>query len=82
MGAWNASINGNDTAQDLRKEYQAAFFYNDVETALASSTIYEVYVEATFAPRWEGGANLNLCNLGFRASLCRFGLADAAAQNG
>lgn len=35
MGTWNASINGNDTAQDLKPEYQAAFFYNDVETALA-----------------------------------------------
>ena len=40
MGAWNASINGNDTAQDLRKEYQAAFFYNDVETALAKIDAY------------------------------------------
>lgn len=40
MGAWNTSINGNDTAQDLRKEYQAAFFYNDVETALAKIDVY------------------------------------------
>lgn len=40
MGAWNASINGNDTAQDLKKEYQAAFFYNDVETALAKIDAY------------------------------------------
>ena len=40
MGAWNASINGNDTAQDLKKEYQAAFFYNDVETALAKIGAY------------------------------------------
>lgn len=34
MGAWNVSITGNDTAQDLKSEYQAAFFYNDVDTAL------------------------------------------------
>jgi len=34
MGAWNASITGNDTAQDLKSEYQAAFFYNDVDIAL------------------------------------------------
>ncbi|MCL2677748.1 MAG: hypothetical protein FWE85_01690 [Clostridiales bacterium] len=35
MGAWSASITGNDTAADLRGEYQVAFFYyNDVETAL------------------------------------------------
>ncbi|MBE6924569.1 MAG: hypothetical protein E7466_04940 [Ruminococcaceae bacterium] len=34
MSVWNASINGNDTAQDLKSEYQAAFFCNDVETAL------------------------------------------------
>ena len=40
MGAWNASINGNDTAQDLKNEYQAAFFYNDVETALAKIDAY------------------------------------------
>lgn len=40
MGAWNVSINGNDTAQDLKKEYQAAFFYNDAETALAKIDAY------------------------------------------
>lgn len=40
MGTWNASINGNDTAQDLRSEYQAAFLYNDVETALAKLDAY------------------------------------------
>ena len=40
MGTWNASINGNDTAQDLKSDYQAAFFYNDVETALAKIDAY------------------------------------------
>lgn len=40
MGAWNASINGNDTAQDLIPEYRAVFFYNDVETALAKMDAY------------------------------------------
>ena len=45
MGAWNASINGNDTAQDLKSEYQAAFFYNDVETALAK---IDAYVRSMF----------------------------------
>lgn len=40
MGTWNASINGNDTAQDLKSEYQAAFFYNDVETALSKIDAY------------------------------------------
>lgn len=45
MGAWNASINGNDTAQDLKSEYQAAFFYNDVETALAK---IDTYVRSMF----------------------------------
>lgn len=40
MGTWNASINGSDTAQDLKSEYQAAFFYNDVETALAKIDAY------------------------------------------
>ena len=34
MGTWSASINGNDTAEDLRPEYQAAFYYYDVDTAL------------------------------------------------
>lgn len=34
MGTWNASINGNDTAQDLLDEYKAAFFYYDVPAAL------------------------------------------------
>ena len=45
MGAWNASINGNDTAQDLKSEYQAAFFYNDVETALVK---IDAYVRSMF----------------------------------
>ena len=45
MGALNASINGNDTAQDLKSEYQAAFFYNDVETALAK---IDTYVRSMF----------------------------------
>ena len=40
MGAWSVTINGNDTAQDLKSEYQAAFFYNDVETALAQIDSY------------------------------------------
>lgn len=40
MGTWNASINGNDTAQDLKSEYQAAFFYNDVETAVQKLDAY------------------------------------------
>ena len=43
MGAWSVSVTGNDTAQDLRSEYQAAFFYNDVETALEK---IERYVRA------------------------------------
>ena len=34
MGAWNCSINGNDTAQDLISDYRAAFYYNDVDVAL------------------------------------------------
>lgn len=40
MGTWSAGINGNDTAQDLKAEYQAAFLYNDVETALAKIDAY------------------------------------------
>lgn len=34
MGSWGAGVNGNDTAMDLRAEYQAAFCYFDVDTAL------------------------------------------------
>ena len=28
MGAWNVSITGDDTAQDLKKEYQSVFCRN------------------------------------------------------
>ena len=35
MGTWSPSICGNDTAQDLRMEYSAAFWKYDVEEALA-----------------------------------------------
>ena len=45
MGTWNVSISGNDTAQDLKSEYQAVFFYNDVETALAK---IDTYVRSMF----------------------------------
>ena len=34
MGAWSASITGNDTAQDLLEEYKAAFSFFDVDTAV------------------------------------------------
>ena len=34
MGAWGVGISSNDTAGDLREEYEVAFYYNDVETAL------------------------------------------------
>ena len=40
MGAWSVSITGNDTAEDLKSEYQAAFFYYDVETALSKIDKY------------------------------------------
>ena len=40
MGTWNTSITGNDTAQDLKYEYQAAFYYYDVETALQKLDAY------------------------------------------
>ena len=35
MGTWSPSICGNDTAQDLRMEYSAAFWKYGVEEALA-----------------------------------------------
>lgn len=45
MGAWSVSITGNDTAQDMKSEYQAAFFYNEIDVAL-----YKIdnYVRAMF----------------------------------
>lgn len=45
MGAWSESIYGNDTAQDLKQEYQAVFSRNDVETALEK---IDAYVRADF----------------------------------
>lgn len=43
MGAWSASISGNDFAMDLRSEYTAAFHYYDVPTAVEK---IEAYVRA------------------------------------
>jgi len=40
MGAWSASIWGNDTAEDLKMEYQAAFCCNDPDTALKKIDAY------------------------------------------
>ena len=34
MGAWGVGITSNDAVQDLKKDFQAAFSYYDVETAL------------------------------------------------
>ena len=45
MGAWSESIYGNDTAQDLKQEYQAVFSRNDAETALKK---LDAYVRADF----------------------------------
>ena len=30
MGAWSTSINGNDTAEDLKQEYTVAFWKFEV----------------------------------------------------
>ncbi len=52
MGAWSTSITGNDTAQDLRREYQAAFSVYDPETALRK---IDEYVRRTgYSPEDEG----------------------------
>lgn len=40
MGTWGYSVTANDTAQDLNTEYQAAFFYNDPETAFKKIDSY------------------------------------------
>lgn len=40
MGAWSASVAGNDTAQDLKYEYTAAFYYYDVPEALQKIDTY------------------------------------------
>lgn len=40
MSAWSTSITGNDTAQDLRSEYTAAFYKYDVPEALARIDAY------------------------------------------
>lgn len=50
MGAWNCSINGNDTAQDLMDEYRAAFYYNDVNTALQKIVDYVDYLDTDEIP--------------------------------
>lgn len=40
MGTWGVSVSANDLAQDLKDEYRAAFFYNDVPTALEKIDAY------------------------------------------
>ncbi len=40
MGAWSASINGNDTAQDLKAEYKVTFSFYDTDTALEKIDSY------------------------------------------
>ena len=40
MGAWDVGITSNDTAHDLKADFQAAFSYYDVETALAKINAY------------------------------------------
>ncbi len=40
MGAWGVGITSNDASQDLKKDFQAAFSYYDVETALAKIDAY------------------------------------------
>ncbi len=48
MGAWGAGLYSNDTAEDLKTEYLVAFWYYDVDTALAKIDEYvrrEITVE-------------------------------------
>ena len=53
MGAWSAGINGNDTAQDLRSEYTAAFWYYDVPAALEKIEAYvRTMVNETDEDEW------------------------------
>lgn len=55
MGTWSASINENDTAQDLITEYRIAFATHDVETALQ---LIESYAKKEF----DFDDELELCN--------------------
>ena len=69
MGTWSVSVTGNDTAHDLKKEYQAAFFCNDVEKALEK---IEKYVRA------------EMCNESDEEEWCNYvySLADFMWQKG
>lgn len=40
MGAWSTSINGNDTAEDLKYEYAVAFWRYDIDTAVSKIDAY------------------------------------------
>lgn len=50
MGTWGASITANDTAEELKDEYYAAFSYYDVPTALEK---IDQYVRTMFDERDE-----------------------------
>lgn len=56
MGSWSVSINGNDTAEDLKSEYQAAFYYYDVNTALEKIFMYvnQIGINETDEEEWCG----------------------------
>ena len=45
MGAWSTSINGNDTAEDLKQEYTVAFWKFEVPEALQ---LLDEYVRQDF----------------------------------
>ena len=45
MGAWSTSINGNDTAEDLKQEYTVAFWKFEVPEALR---LLDEYVRQDF----------------------------------
>ena len=49
MGAWSVSITGNDTAADLRYEYEAAFSHLPPEEAVER-------LDAMSGGRWTGTA--------------------------
>lgn len=54
MGAWSASITGNDTAQDLMQEYTVAFYKFPVEEALEKldSYVRSKYCDETDPEEW------------------------------
>ena len=81
MGAWSASITGNDTAQDLMQEYTVAFYKFPVEEALEKLDAYvrSDHIDESDPEEW-GNYYYSLADFMWKKGILTDGVRDRAVE--